>query len=61
MINDIAFDHEDESYEPTAEVEAAWAIEIEMRLRAIDSGEVRSIPWEEARLQIKRAIAKDEL
>jgi len=30
-------------------VEAAWAEEIERRLRQIDSGEVKTIPWEEVR------------
>lgn len=30
-------------------VEAAWAEEIERRVRQIDSGEVKTIPWEEVR------------
>jgi putative addiction module component (TIGR02574 family) len=31
------------------EIEAAWNAEIERRLAAVDSGELRSIPWDEAR------------
>lgn len=31
------------------EVQAAWAEEIERRVRQIDSGEVTTIPWEEVR------------
>lgn len=30
-------------------VEIAWAEEIERRVREIDSGEVKTIPWEEVR------------
>ena len=38
--------------EPEAEVEAAWAEEIERRAREIDSGKVRTIPWEQVRAQL---------
>jgi putative addiction module component (TIGR02574 family) len=38
--------------EPDADVEAAWAEEIERRIRQIDSGEVRTIPWEEVRARL---------
>jgi putative addiction module component (TIGR02574 family) len=34
------------------EVEAAWADEIAERLRAVDAGSVKPIPWEEARKAI---------
>ena len=44
------------------EVETAWAEEVERRIRQIDSGEVKTIPWEVvcakvyARLDKKRQI-----
>jgi putative addiction module component (TIGR02574 family) len=38
--------------EPDEDVEAAWAEEIERRVRQIDSGEVRTIPWEEVRARL---------
>ncbi|HUF07771.1 MAG TPA: addiction module protein [Rhodothermales bacterium] len=38
--------------EPEADVEAAWAEEIERRVREIDSGRVRTIPWEQVRAQL---------
>ena len=38
--------------EPDAEVEAAWAEEIERRVRQLDSGEVKTIPWEEVRARL---------
>jgi putative addiction module component (TIGR02574 family) len=34
------------------EVEAAWADEIARRLRAVETGSVTPIPWEEARKAI---------
>jgi putative addiction module component (TIGR02574 family) len=36
----------------TADVEAAWAAEIERRVREIDSGDVKTIPWEEVRAKL---------
>jgi putative addiction module component (TIGR02574 family) len=38
--------------EPDADVEAAWAEEIERRVRQVDSGEVRTIPWNEVRAKL---------
>jgi putative addiction module component (TIGR02574 family) len=38
--------------EPSAEVEAAWADEIARRLKDVETGAVRPIPWEEARKMI---------
>jgi putative addiction module component (TIGR02574 family) len=35
-----------------ASVEAAWAEEIERRVWQIDSGEVKTIPWEEVRAKL---------
>lgn len=38
--------------EPEEGVEAAWAEEIERRVRQIDSGEVQTIPWEDVRAKL---------
>lgn len=35
-------------------VEAAWLVEIERRMEELDSGKVRSIPWEEVRARLFR-------
>jgi len=37
---------------PAPAVEAAWAEEIELRVRQLDSGEVESIPWEEVKTRL---------
>lgn len=37
-----------------ADVEAAWAAEIERRIAEIDSGAIKTIPWPEARAAILR-------
>ena len=37
---------------PDEGVEAAWAEEIERRVRQIESGEVKTIPWEEVRAKL---------
>ena len=34
------------------EIDAAWQQEIDRRLQAIDRGEMRSIPWDEARQRL---------
>jgi putative addiction module component (TIGR02574 family) len=34
------------------DVEAAWDEEVERRVRQIDSGEVKTIPWEEVRARV---------
>jgi predicted RNase H-like HicB family nuclease len=36
------------------DTEAAWKTEIGLRIKDIDEGKVRPIPWTEARLQIQR-------
>jgi len=43
-----------ESLDPAidAEAEAAWAAEIERRVRQIDAGAVKLVPWSEARKKI---------
>jgi len=38
--------------EPDPGVEAAWADEVERRVRQIDSGEVKMIPWEQVRAEL---------
>ena len=37
---------------PDPAVEAAWSEEIARRIEELDSGKVKSIPWQEARRQI---------
>jgi putative addiction module component (TIGR02574 family) len=46
-----------DSLDPTAEadVEAAWAAEIQQRIEELDTGQARPVPWPEAR----RAILED--
>lgn len=38
--------------EPEEGVEAAWAEEVERRVRQIEAGEVKTIPWEEVRARL---------
>lgn len=38
--------------QPDEDVEAAWSEEIERRVRQLDSGEVKTIPWEEVRAKL---------
>jgi putative addiction module component (TIGR02574 family) len=38
--------------EADQDVEVAWAEEIERRIRQIDSGEVKTIPWAEVRARL---------
>jgi putative addiction module component (TIGR02574 family) len=40
--------------EPDADVEAAWAAEAERRWQEIESGTVKTIPWEEVRAKLLR-------
>jgi putative addiction module component (TIGR02574 family) len=37
---------------PEAGIDAAWAAEIERRIKQLDSGEVKAIPWEEVRAKL---------
>ena len=41
-----------------ADVEAAWAGEIERRISEVESGEAKTTSWEEARARIKSKLAK---
>jgi putative addiction module component (TIGR02574 family) len=45
--------------EPDPGVDAAWAEEVERRIRQVDSGEVKLIPWEQVRAELF-ARANDE-
>jgi putative addiction module component (TIGR02574 family) len=38
---------------PDADVEQAWQEEVQRRLRQIDRGEVKTIPWEEVQRQLR--------
>jgi putative addiction module component (TIGR02574 family) len=42
----------------TAEVEAAWAAEIERRCAALDAGTTSTTSWDELRRQIKAEILR---
>ncbi|MEM6500088.1 MAG: addiction module protein [Pseudomonadota bacterium] len=37
-------------------VDAAWVVEIERRMKEIDSGSVRLVPWAEARERLHRDL-----
>ena len=37
---------------PEADVEAAWAAELEKRVAELDAGTVKSIPWEQVRQRL---------
>jgi len=41
-----------ESLESDQDVEAAWAEEIERRVRQLDSGQVKTIPWQQVRTEL---------
>jgi putative addiction module component (TIGR02574 family) len=40
------------------DVEAAWAIEIERRLRDVESGRVKLIPWEQVRRRLRAGLRR---
>ena len=44
--------------EDPAEVEAAWAAEIERRARRVVSGESQGIPWEDVRARAEAELRK---
>lgn len=45
---------DDEDIVDPREHDAAWSSEIEGRLRAVDAGEIATVPWSEARRRIVR-------
>jgi putative addiction module component (TIGR02574 family) len=42
----------DEPADPPREVESSWSAAIDRRMREVQSGQVRPVPWEEARRMI---------
>jgi putative addiction module component (TIGR02574 family) len=51
-----------ESLEERADenVEAAWADEVERRVREIDTGQVKTIPWEQVRAELFGRLHDDD-
>jgi putative addiction module component (TIGR02574 family) len=41
-----------------AEIEAAWAAEIERRIAEVELGEAETVSWEEARARIRAKLTK---
>ena len=46
----------DESDDPN--VEAAWIIELEQRLKDVDSGKVKLMPWETVRRRLRATLKR---
>jgi putative addiction module component (TIGR02574 family) len=49
---------DDEEAEDRAEVEAAWAAEIERRARRVMAGETTGIPWEDVRRRAEAELRR---
>ena len=49
---------DDASAEDPAEVEAAWAAEIERRARRVMTGETAGIPWEDVRRRAEAELRR---
>jgi putative addiction module component (TIGR02574 family) len=45
--------------EPDPAIEAAWADEVERRVRQIDAGEVELIPWEKVRAELFSRVSDE--
>ena len=45
--------------EPDPDVEAAWAEEVERRVRQVEAGEVTMIPWEQVRAELFGRMADE--
>ena len=41
-----------------AGVDAAWVVEVEQRLREVDSGEAKLIPWDRIRRRLEAAVSR---
>ena len=41
-----------EREQPDRDLEAAWKVEIQRRIRELDSGDVKTIPWEEVKTRL---------
>jgi putative addiction module component (TIGR02574 family) len=39
-------------------VEAAWAAEVERRLREVESGEAKLVPWERVRRRLESTVSR---
>ena len=50
---------DDAAAEDPAEVEAAWAAEIERRARRVMSGETAGIPWEDVRRRAEAELRRE--
>ena len=48
----VLIDSLDHESEPADEVESAWSDEIKRRLGQIERGEVKTIPWDQAKAMI---------
>lgn len=44
--------------EEDPEVEASWAAEIERRIREVDEGKVKLIPWEQVRRSLRAGLKR---
>ena len=44
--------------DPDPDVELAWSEEIERRVREIESGKVRMIPWEQVRAELHARLGQ---
>ena len=44
--------------EDDPDVEAAWAVEIERRLRDVQSGKVKLVPWEQVRRRLRAGLRR---
>ncbi|HYM62445.1 MAG TPA: addiction module protein [Thermoanaerobaculia bacterium] len=47
-------------FEFDEDIEAAWAEEVERRIREIDSGEVKTIPWEQVRAELFALVNNED-
>lgn len=45
--------------DPDPDVEVAWAEEVERRVRQVDAGEVKLIPWEQVRAELFGRMADE--
>jgi putative addiction module component (TIGR02574 family) len=41
-----------------ADVEAAWAVEIERRVKEVESGSAKLIPWQRTRRRLRAALKR---
>lgn len=58
MAAELLASLDDASVENQADVEAAWAAEIERRARRVIAGESTGIPWEDVRRRAEAEVRK---